>query len=140
MREEPQGIDLRAAAGDFVAGDLSDEDQQLFQAECAKNDDLQADCRFWEGLRDDLRCHGRDPRPACLVQAWRRPCAAVWRTKPTPSEQTPAAVPWLLAAAAVLILVGNAYTQANAPLNPDNQLLGFTEDGAAILDTKAEGR
>jgi hypothetical protein len=140
MREEPQGIDLRAAAGDFVAGDLSDEDQQLFQAECAQDDDLQADCRFWEGLRDDLRCHGRDPSARLpgpgLAQAVRRRLA-----NETPRRQTKPLqlFPWLLAAAAVLILVGNAYTQANAPLNPDNQLLGFTEDGAAILDTKAAG-
>ena len=76
MPKDPQGIDLRAAAGDFVAGDLSDEDQQLFQAECAKDDDLQADCRFWEGLRDDLRCHGRDPAARLPVQAWHRPYAA----------------------------------------------------------------
>ena len=140
MSDEPQAIDLKNAAGDFVAGDLSDEDQQLFSEQCASDDDLQKECRCWEGLRDEMHEHGRDPQARVpgpgLAQAVRRRL----NDEAPPKRQVKPLqfMPWLLAAAAILMLVGQYINSGTNPAG-SNQFLGFTEDGAAIVHPDAAG-
>ena len=140
MNDEPKAIDLNDAAGDFVAGDLSDDDRMLFTERCASDDELQKECRFWESLRDEMHEHGRDPLAHVpgpgLAQAVRRRLNE--DKEPRRQVKPIQFVPWLLAAAAILILIGQNINSGTDP-SGSNQILGFTEDGAAIVNPEAAG-
>ena len=95
----------------------------------------------FEGLRDELRDHGRDPSarlpgPGLSVAIKRR------LANDTTSQQQRRPlqmIPWLLAAAAILLPSASSCSQ-QSPTEGAPSLLGFTEDGAAILDPQWPAR
>jgi len=123
---------LRAAAGDYVAGDLEAEERLAFEKLLEQDEALADDCAFWRRMQVEMPKAGRSggsrsPGPDFAAVVRRRA-----ERELRPRLSISGVVGWCAAAAAGIALLIVLQHESAAPSHGGERLVAYGEDGSAL--------
>lgn len=129
---------LERPVAEYVAGELPDDEAAAVCAAIDSDEDLAAECAFWERMRPALREHGRPPHARTpggdMAAVIRRRLAQTPPAEPAAPIRFPgvAMAGWAVAAAAG-VLLAISLTRAPEPRPVGDRLIAYAEDGSALV-------